>query len=243
LEIAMFFQSSPVDSILDARLPLGLGGCWYGVYPALVSDIKDPDGQGRVKILLPWSPDTGNGRYEAWARLATLMGGNNRGSWFIPDVNDEVLVSFEAGDPRRPYVIGALWNGRDTPPDSMDGGGSNNRKVLRSRNGVKVTLDDSSGQETMILETPGGQKVTLKDGPGSVEIVDSNGNSIKLESAGITVTASAKVTINASTAQISAGMVSVDAGMAKFSGVVQCSTLITNSVVSASYTPGAGNIW
>ena len=68
------------------------------------------------------------------------------------------------------------------------------KKVLRSRNGVKVTLDDQDGQEKMILETPGGQKMTLKDGPGAVEIVDSNGNSIKLETSGITITAAAKVT-------------------------------------------------
>jgi uncharacterized protein involved in type VI secretion and phage assembly len=236
-------EQTPRETLIDSRLPTGLGGQWYGVYPALVSDIKDPDGQGRVKVTLPWSPDTGSGRYEAWARLATLMGGNNRGSWVIPDVNDEVLIVFEGGDPRRPYVIGGLWNGSDSPPESMDGSGKNNLKVLRSRNGVKVTLDDSDGQEKLILETPGGQKVTMKDGPGSVEIVDSNGNSVKLESSGITVNASAKVTINASQVAISAGMVTVDAGMSKFSGVVQADTIISNSVISASYTPGAGNIW
>jgi uncharacterized protein involved in type VI secretion and phage assembly len=196
-----------------------------------------------VKITIPWSPDTGGGRYETWARLATLMGGNNRGSWFIPDVNDEVLVIFEAGDTRRPYVLGGLWNGSDQPPDSMDGAGNNYRKVLRSRNGVKVTLDDQDGQEKLILETPGGQKFTMKDGPDSVEIVDGNGNSVKLETSGITVNASAKVTINASQVAISAGMVTVDAGMSKFSGVVQADTVISNSVISASYTPGAGNIW
>jgi len=236
-------EPAPLDAILDARTAHGLGGRWYGVYPALVSDIKDPDGQGRVKVTLPWSPDTGGAQYEAWARLATLMGGNNRGSWFVPDTNDEVLVTFEGGDPRRPYVIGGLWNGNDSPPDSMDGGGNNDRKVLRSRNGVKVTLDDSNGQEKMILETPGGQKVTLKDGPGAVLIEDSNGNSVKLESAGITVTASAKVTVNASMMEISASMLTVSAGMSKFSGVVQADTVISNSVISSSYTPGAGNIW
>jgi len=234
---------TPVDAVLTARTANGLGGHWYGVYPALVSDIKDPDGQGRVKITLPWSPDTGSERYDVWARLATMMGGNNRGTWFIPDVNDEVLVMFEAGDPRRPYVIGGLWNGSDSPPDSMDGGGNNYRKVIRSRNGVKVTLDDTDGQEKWIAETPGGQKVTLKDGPGAVWIEDSNGNSVKLESAGITVTASAKVTVNASLLEISASMVTVNAGMSKFSGVVQADTVISNSVISASYTPGAGNIW
>ena len=216
---------------------------WPGVYPALVSDIKDPDGQGRVKVTLPWSPDTGAGRYEAWARLAVLMGGANRGTWFVPDVNDEVLIAFEGGDPRRPYVVGALWNGTDGPPEAMDGSGNNYKKVVRSRNGVKVTLDDQNGQEKLILETPGGQKVTLKDGPGAIELVDSNGNSVKLESAGITVQSSAKVSVSASTVEVSAGMVTVNAGMSKFSGVVQADTVITNSVVSASYTPGAGNIW
>jgi len=228
---------------LNERMPTGWGGRWYGVSPALVVDIKDPDNQGRVKVSLPWSPDAKGASYEAWARLATMLGGNNRGSWFIPDVNDEVLVAFEHGDPRRPYVVGGLWNGRDQAPESMDGAGNNYKKVLRSRNGVKVTLDDQDGQEKLVLETPGGQKITLKDGPGAVEIVDSNGNSIKLESAGITVNASAKVTVSASQVAVSAGMVTVDSGMSRFSGVVQADTVICNSIISASYTPGAGNIW
>ena len=237
-------EKNPLEMVLDSRLPTGLGGRWYGVYPALVSDIKDPDGQGRVKVVLPWSPDNGSDRYEAWARLATLMGGNNRGSWFIPDLNDEVLIVFEGGDPRRPYVIGGLWNGSDSPPESMDGGGNNFLKVLRSRNGVTVTLDDNDGQEQMILETPGGQKVTLKDGPGAVEIIDSNGNSVKLETSGITVNASAKVTVNAGgQVEISASMVMVNAGMSRFSGVVQADTVISNSLISASQTPCAGSIW
>jgi uncharacterized protein involved in type VI secretion and phage assembly len=232
-----------LDALLQARSPQGWGGLFYGVHPALVTDIKDPDNQGRVKIKLPWLPDSAGATCELWARLATFMAGNNRGAWFIPDVDDEVLVAFEAGELRRPYVIGALWNGQDSAPESMDGGGQNNKKVLRSRNGVKVTLDDQSGQEQLIMETPGGQKITLKDGPGSVQIEDSNGNSVKLESAGITITASAKVTVNASIVEVSASMVKVDAGMSKFSGVVKADTVICNSIISASYTPGAGNIW
>jgi uncharacterized protein involved in type VI secretion and phage assembly len=213
---------------------------WYGLYPALVSDVKDPDGQGGVKVKLR-APDSG-AAYEEWARLATMMAGSNRGSWFVPDVSDEVLVGFEGGDPRRPYVIGALWNGKDAPPQTMDPAGSNPKKVLRSRNGVKVTLDDADGQEQLVLETPGGQKVTLKDGPGSVLVEDSNGNSVELEPSGITVTASAKVTVNASTAEISAASLTVNAGMSTFSGVVKADTVITNSVVASSYTPGTGNI-
>ena len=236
------FDLERADARIHERLADGWGGRWYGVAPALVTDISDPDGQGRVKVKLPWSPDSGGGAgYEGWARIATLFAGNNRGSWFIPDVGDEVLVAFEHGDPRRPYVLGGLWNGKDSPPESMASG--NNKKVIRSRNGVKITLDDQDGQESLKFETPGGQKLTMKDGPGSVTIEDSNGNSVKLETSGITVTASAKVTVNASQVAISAGMVTVDAGMSKFSGVVQADTVISNSIVSASYTPGAGNIW
>lgn len=231
------------DPLEDGRIPIGLGGQFYGVFPAVVADIVDPDGLGRVLVRLPWSPDSGGTNYEVWARLATLMGGNNRGSWFIPDTGDEVLVAFEAGNPRRPYVVGALWNGQDQPPESMDGGGQNNLKVLRSRNGVKITLDDSQGQEKLVLETPAGQTVTLQDGPGKIEVRDSNGNSVTLESSGITVQAAAKVTVSAGTAEISAGMLTVNAGMSRFSGVVQADTVITNSVISASYNPAAGNIW
>ncbi len=170
-----------------------------------------------------------------------MMAGANRGTWFIPDPQDEVLLTFEAGDVRRPYVIGALWNGQDGAPESIDS--NNSIKSITSRNAVKVTLDDSDGQEKLILETPGGQKVTLSDGPSQVEIVDANGNTIKLDSSGVTITSSAKVTVQASTVDVSAGSVSVNAGMSKFSGVVQADTVITNSVVSSSYTPGAGNMW
>ncbi len=236
-------EQLPLEMFIDARIPAGLGGRWYGVYPALVINNVDPDGQGRVKIILPWMPDTGEQRYEAWARLATFMGGNNRGSWFIPDTGDEVLATFEGGDPRHPYVIGALWNGKDIPPQTMDEAGQNNLKVLRSRNGVKITLDDSEGRESLLLETPAGQKITLQDLPGSIEAVDSNGNSIKMDPSGITITTTAKVTVNASMVEVTASMVTVNAAMSRFSGVIQADTVITNSVVSSSYTPGAGNIW
>ena len=237
-------QDKPgIPDPFSERLATGLGGRFYGVYSALVTDINDPENMGRVKIRLPWSPDKDGRDYEAWARIATLMAGNNRGSWFIPDVDDEVLVSFEAGDTRIPFVMGMLWNGQDSPTENMDESGRKEIKSLCSRNGVKVTLEDKDGQEKLILETPGGQKMTLKDGPGIVEVEDSNGNNVKLESSGITVNASAKVTINGSMVEISAGMVTVNAGMSRFNGVVQADTVITNSVISASYTPGAGNIW
>jgi uncharacterized protein involved in type VI secretion and phage assembly len=215
----------------------------YGVYPAEVKRITDPPQQGYVKVRLPWSPDNSSTGYEVWARLAVLMAGNDRGTWFIPDEGDEVLVMFEGGDPRRPYVIGALWNGRDTPPEAMDSAGNNYRKAIVSRRNIRITLDDTEGQETLTVETPGGQQIVLQDGAGSVEIRDSNNNAIRLEPAGITLTTPSTLTIKASTIEVNAGMVTVNAGMSKFSGVVQSDTAITNAVISASYSPGAGNIW
>lgn len=211
-----------------------------GFYPAVVIDNIDPDNSGRVKVRLPRLSGLGEEGSETWARIVALMAGNNRGTWFIPDVNDEVLVAFEGGDEGQSYVIGGLWSSTNSPPETM--GRNNDKKVIRSRSGVRITLDDQNGQESFLVETPGGQKVMLKDGPGSIEITDSNGNAVRLETDGITMNASAKVTINASLVEVSSGMINVNAGMSKFSGVVQCDTLISNSVVSASYTPGAGNI-
>jgi uncharacterized protein involved in type VI secretion and phage assembly len=215
----------------------------YGAYPATVTDIKDPDSQGRVKVKLPWMPDNDGGGYEVWARLAVLMAGASRGTWFVPDVNDEVLVVFEGGDARRPYVVGCLWNGSDAPPEQMDGAGNNYKKSIVSRRNIRITLDDTEGQETLTLKTPKNQSIEIKDGGLSIEIKDAGGNSIKLEPSGITIIASAQVKVQAATMEVTAGMVTVNAGMSKFSGVVQCDTLISNAVVSASYTPGAGNIW
>jgi uncharacterized protein involved in type VI secretion and phage assembly len=232
----------PVEQVHDERVAGGLGGRWYGVYPALVNSVKDPDGQGRVEVTLPWAPDTGSGQYKVWARLATMMAGNNRGSWFVPDVDDEVLVGFEGGDPRRPYVVGALWNGRDRAPESMDQAGKNYKKVLCSRNGIKITLDDHDGQETCTIETPGGQKITLKDGPATITVEDSTGNSLKLETSGITFTAATKLTIDAPTIEMSAGSITMNAASVTASGVVQSTTCIASSTISGAYTPGAGNI-
>lgn len=239
----MLPNAMSIDATIDERLPDGLGGRWYGVYCAQVKDLRDPDGVGRVKVALPWAPDAAGSSYEAWARLATLAAGNDRGSFWVPDVGDEVLVAFEGGDPRRPYVLGSLWNGKDAPPKRMDGAGANTIKAFKSRSGIQVTFDDAEGHPTLTLETPGGRKLTLRDGPGSLEITDSQGNTLKMESSGVTLTATT-VTINAgSKLDITAGIVNVNAGISKFSGVVKSDTNITNSTVSASYTPGAGNIW
>ena len=217
-------------------------GQFHGAHLAEVIDLNDPENLARVKVRVLNFDGVDGHDGPVWARVASAFAGNNRGAFLIPDVGDEVLVTFVNGDPRYPIVLGGLWNGGDAAPESISGG-RNVRKVIRSKNGVKLTLEDEDGQEKCILETPGLQKVTLKDGPGQITIEDSNGNSIKLESAGITITGAAKVTVNAAQVAVSAGMVQVDAGISKFSGVVQCDTLIATTVVATTYTPGAGNVW
>lgn len=225
----------------DSAPPAGRGGPFYGVYPAEVVDVQDPDGMGRVRVRLPWLQDSGGDNYESWARLATFMAGADRGSWFIPEPDDEVLVAFQAGDPRHPFVVGALWNGVDNPPETMDS--NNNIRSITSRSGIKVTFDDTLGQVAFTIATPGGHTIECLDASTTITISDASGNSIKLEPSGITMNTSGTFSVTASTVDISASMVNVNAGMSQFSGVVKSDTNITNATVSTSYTPGAGNIW
>jgi uncharacterized protein involved in type VI secretion and phage assembly len=224
--------------VLDIPLP----GLFQGGYLAEVIDLDDPESLSRAKVRLLNFDGVDGHDGPVWARVACPFAGSDRGAFLLPDVGDEVFVIFVNGDPRLPVIVGGLWNGNSTPPETISGG-RNRRKVIRSKNGVTITMDDQDGQEQFIVETPGAQKITLKDGPGAILVEDSNGNSAKFETAGVTVTASAKATVNASTVEISAGMVTVNAGLSKFSGVVQCDTMISNTVISSSYTPGAGNIW
>jgi uncharacterized protein involved in type VI secretion and phage assembly len=187
------------DRELMGRASLGYGGLFYGVYPALVTNVVDPAGMGQVQVQLPWSPDTAEGTYQVWARMATLMAGNNRGSWFIPEVGDEVLVTFAAGNPRYPILLGALWNGKDAPPVAMDQDGKNAIKRIRSRSGIEITLDDTEDKPTLSFTTPGKQQAVFTDDAGrkgiqvtagdqcQVTVADGHGNSAVLDDKGITL--------------------------------------------------------
>ena len=208
-----------------------------GVYSASVVDNRDPDGLGRVLVRVSAPTDVVAG--DLWARVATMMAGRNRGTWFVPEVGDEVLVAFERGDAKDAYVIGALWSAKARPPAESPA----DVKLIRSRNGITLRIRDDRSNNALILETPGGQRITLQDNPGSVRVEDASGNSVMLSASGMTVNASAAVTVNASRVEVRAGLLTVNAGMSRFSGVVQCDTMISNSVISASYSPGAGNIW
>lgn len=208
----------------------------HGVYSASVLDNRDPNNLARVLVRVPGLTD---GPTDAWARVATMMAGQNRGTLFIPDVDDEVLVAFERGDIRAPYVIGAVWNAKARPPSSSDQ--ATNVKLIRSRNGATLRILDDNENNSIVIETPGGQRITLQDGPGAVRIEDSDGNSVTLSTSGVKVSATGAATITASAVEVNAGMVTIHAGMSRFEGVVQCDTLISNAVMSASYSPGAGN--
>ena len=229
------------QNVIDLeRAATGPGGLFYGVYPALVINNHDLKRPGSIKVRLPMlAADEGGG--EVWARLAVPMAGAGRGTFFLPEVDDEVLVAFEGGNVQRPYIVGALWNGQDTPPVASSE--ANNIKAVVSRSGIRITLDDSAGAVKLRLETPGGRVVVLDDGAQQIDLSDTMGNEVRLDAHGITVTCAAKVKLNASTVEIDAAMLTVNSPMAHFRGVVQCDTLIANSVVGSSYTPGPGNVW
>lgn len=224
------------DASTAERVPDGHGGPYYGVHAGLVVGVDDPDGQGRVKVRLPWA--AGGEGYEAWARLATVMAGASRGSWFIPDVDDEVLVAFEAGNPGRPYVIGAVWNGQDPPPEAMDA--DNTVRTIRTRSGVTIRMSDAAGTESLQLETPEGQRVRLSDGPGTIVIEDASGNTVTLGRSGIAVASSTEVTVRAARVQVSAGLVQVEARLTRFSGTVHAQTVVADAVVAPSPPRGPG---
>ena len=218
-------------------------GVWTASYLAEVVSVDDPDRLTRVQIRLLNCDGLDDQDGPVWARVAVPFAKADRGAFFLPDVGDEVLVVFLNGDLRFPMVVGGLWNGRDQAPDSLPGDRVD-RWTITGKAGTKFSIvEEQSGQEKIVFETPGGVKGTLTDEAGGKIKLEAAGNTVTMETSGVTIQAAAKVTVQASQVEVSAGMVTVNAGMSKFSGVVQCDTLISNTVVSAMYTPGAGNIW
>jgi uncharacterized protein involved in type VI secretion and phage assembly len=144
-----------------------------GVVVGAVRDTKDPAGQGRVLVRFPWLPED-NESY--WAPVATLMSGGERGSWFMPEKDDEVLVAFEHGNVDQPRVIGYLWNGVQKPPD--DGGVEVRR--LKTVAGHVLEFHDEDGGHKILLKTAGGQKLQLDDTSSTITIETSGGEQVKL---------------------------------------------------------------
>jgi uncharacterized protein involved in type VI secretion and phage assembly len=213
-----------------------------GSYLAEVVSVEDPDSRSRVQIKLLSFDQVGNQDAEIWARVAVPFAGNNRGAFFIPDVGDEVLVTFINGDTRYPIVIGSLWNGNTDIPDRI--GSSVNHWSIKGKEGTRIAIEEESASSAKVLfTTPGGVSGELTDSGGGTVEFKTGGTTLTIDPQGVTVNTSMNITVQATQVSVSAAMVTVDAGLSKFSGVVQADTIISNSVISASYTPGAGNIW
>ncbi|MEE8392261.1 MAG: VgrG-related protein [Anaerolineae bacterium] len=130
----------------------------YGVVTAKVTSLEDPEELGRVQVMFPWLPKYKEADLASnWARIATPMGGAERGFFFLPEVDDEVLVAFEHGDVNYPYIVGMLWNHKDKPPVGTanilaDDKKKVNQRILRSRSGHLIILDDTEGEEQIIIQ-------------------------------------------------------------------------------------------
>lgn len=197
-----------------------------------VTDNADPDGRGRVRVRLLAL------EMEVWASVVAPSAGNGYGASILPRVEEVVVLAFLS--PELPLVLGSIWAGDSSTPTEADP--VEDVYVLRTPSGVVVEMDDGDGPRVE-LRTPAGHSIVITDGDGGEVSITRGGQSVKLTASEISVESSGTVSVQASQVKISAGMVQVDAGMSKFSGVVQADTVITNAVVSSSYTPGAGNIW
>lgn len=207
----------------------------FGVFPAIVTDIVDPQSLGRIQVSFPWLGADGDS-VRAWATLVTPYADDDQGFQVLPAVDTQVVVAFEAGDLRRPYIVGSAWNGREAMPEAP--AAPNNKRLIKSRAGSLLEFDDTDGASKVTLSMRSGHKVVLDDSTQEVLVQHANGCTIRMNVAGqIEIQANATV-------EITASALNVHTPIATFDGLIQCATLIASaSVVSPSYTPGAGNIW
>lgn len=175
-----------------------------GVLIGTVVDLKDPEKLGRVKLKFPQYDD----QPSDWARVASPMAGKDRGFFFRPEVGDEVLVALENGDPRRAYVLGALWSKVDTPPEDDANAAENNWRTIRSREGQILRFDDTKGKEKIeILGKNEMQTIVIDFASSKIEITCTKGDlslsaptgTLKLDAKTIEIKASADATVQANT--------------------------------------------
>jgi uncharacterized protein involved in type VI secretion and phage assembly len=183
-------------SLIDLLSPSGgheSSGKFFGVVVGIVTNNQDPDNMARVRVKFPWLSDDDE---SWWARIAVPMGGSGRGTYFLPEVDDEVLVAFEHGDVRSPYVVGALWNGKDAPPTN-NSDGKNNIRLIHSRSGHLVRLDDTDGDEKIeVIDKTGGNKITIKSSDNSMKL-ECTGKMTLHATAGMEITCDADIKIQA----------------------------------------------
>jgi uncharacterized protein involved in type VI secretion and phage assembly len=193
----MSMSSALLDSLAD-REPAHKT---YGVVVATVTNVKDPEKLGRVKVSYPWLGDEAEG---AWARVTAPMAGKGMGIYFMPEINDEVLVAFEHGDSRFPYVIGSLWNGKAKPPLKLDEG-KNDVRLIKSRSGHVIRLSDEDGKEKIeIIDKSGKNQVSIDTATNTITIasdkdvtISAPNGAIKLDAQKIDIVSSADTKIEA----------------------------------------------
>jgi uncharacterized protein involved in type VI secretion and phage assembly len=195
-------------SAVPDEVTVEAGGHAKGVAVAIVTENKDASGQGRVKVRFPWHDQPTNSH---WARIAMPMAGASRGVYFLPEVGDEVLVAFERGDVRFPYIVGSLWNGVDKAP-ANNGDGKNDLRLIHSRKGHKLTFDDGAKGRVRLELSDGkhiefdDQGLRLDDGKGNSIAFASNSGSVEIKAATSLTIKAPRITIEASgTMAIKAG--------------------------------------
>jgi uncharacterized protein involved in type VI secretion and phage assembly len=142
-------------------------GQFNGVVVGLVTNVDDPENRGRCKLHFPWLDSSNE---TDWVRIATVMAGNGRGTFFMPEVSDEVLVAFEHADARFPYVIGFLWNGQDAPPaDNV------RLRRIQSVNGHRISFIDatpnSGSKGALVIEDAHGNTISMSNGKIAIKSV------------------------------------------------------------------------
>jgi uncharacterized protein involved in type VI secretion and phage assembly len=193
------------DSLIEAAAQLftATDRRVYGVTLGQVVDNLDATGEGRVQVSLPWMPGI-----EPWCRVAVPSAGDGHGTWFIPQVDDEVLVAFDHGDVRAAYVVGSLWNGSDTPPADLPSDATDKR-IIRTPRGHEILLDDR--EQSIVITTATGQKVTidpqqieLSAGDGAASITLGTSGTIAIEASLSIELKAQKVTVEGTTVDVKA---------------------------------------
>ena len=171
---------------------------FYGATVGLVTNTRDPEGLGRVKVRFPLLSD----HESSWARVVTPMAGRERGFFFLPEVDDEVLVLFEHGSLHAPYILGGLWNGADVPPETNQDG-RNNIRLVKSRSGHTIRLDDTEGAEKItIADKSGKDSITFDAAQNTLTIaaeaditIESRSGAIKLSAQSVEISGKGGVTL------------------------------------------------
>jgi Rhs element Vgr protein len=175
-----------VAPLASGQLP-GVSGLQIGVVVKLDGD---PAGESRIQIKLPSLASKNEG---VWARLLQLYASNSFGTFFLPEINDEVLVGYLNGDPSYPVVLGSMYSSKQVSPYAL--AAANNTKAIVTRCKHKIEFNEED--KIITVTTPGNNKLVLDDKDKSILLQDQNGNSIKLSDSGIALDSAKDITLNA----------------------------------------------